>query len=399
MPSHQLHEKIGRLTEQPSVWEQPIGYDLSITSDQVAVEQLIDDGQVTRIYDPVAYIAEDLYSIQHPDAMDNESQRKEYVDQVISRGEEFGRWFHFTDDGTLVRYPDRQDHFDLRTARNNNLTTKEEQRKIGSATIAIYGLSVGRSIAEGLVGSGIGSTYVLGDFDHITPTNLNRLHSSVEKVGGPKLDDLAWDISRIDPYVKQIHDRSGYTKESNRLLDDCNPDLIIEEVDNLPAKALLRKYASSRKVPLMMVTDLGKKSIIDIEMHNLESVAPFLGKVSEELNEALISDEYSEKQKRQAMSKIVGVRNLSPRIVQSFMDVGAKTTGAPQLRRTVYLGASLATESAEKILLGRVKKSMSRTASLTSILGEKSRDGLRADIGVWRNFLRYMIDDSSDRNK
>jgi hypothetical protein len=32
-------------------------------------------------------------------------------------------------------------------------------------------------------------------------------------------------------------------------------------------------------------------------------------------------------------------------------------------------------------------------------LGEKSRDGLRADIGVWRNFLRYMIDDSSDRNK
>lgn len=384
-----LLDKMKALRTESS-WEPPVEFDLSRVKDQIDFENLIDEGGVNQIDDQAEMVARDLFLVNHPDLAHDKNQEDEFARGIMAQGESFGRWFYFPWEKRIIRYPSQEDLFAMRTARNKNIITDEEQRKLGSSTIALYGLSVGSSIATGLVQSGVGSTYVIGDFDTITPTNLNRMSATVEDIGSSKVDYVAKVISKTDPYIRQVHDRCGYTPGSLALLDTYTPDLLIEEVDNLSAKALMRQYASTRHVPLIMATDLGKKSIIDIELHNKERVKPFLGKVSARLYESLLHGEYSAAQETKAKSQIVGLKNVSTRMVRSVMDIGRTTTGNPQLRHVVTLSESLAVEAAAGILLDRVKKSGSHGVSLPGVLRERSPDSLKMVLRTWRDFADYI---------
>ena len=385
-----MQDRIHRLRTGPAMWEEPTCFDLSDSSHQLRVDELQREGLIREVYDPAISIADDLFSIRHPEALSDASQREEYIKSQLDKRHEFGRWFYFPWDGSLTRYPERVDHFDLRTARNRNLVTEEEQRRIGLATIAVYGLSVGRLVTETLVMSGIGSKYILGDFDTVSPTNLNRMSATMQDVGGFKVDNLAKRISKVDPYIEQVHDRSGFSDGSMGLLDAHSPSLVVEEVDQLGAKVGLREYARSRAIPLVMATDLGSRAIVDTEIYGSRGVRPFLGRVPSSLYGRLLEGTANEVQKREALMRIVGPFNLSTRMIDSAMEVGETISGNPQLGRVAMVGAALAAETVEEILLGRRLKSGSKKVSIRDVLGLTSRTGVLELMRVWRRVPGYM---------
>jgi molybdopterin/thiamine biosynthesis adenylyltransferase len=344
-----LREKI----ESPSTWSQPHRLDLSSPDDQARVEDMIRIGQIDKVIDRLDIIAEDLHSYHNPGSKVDNDVRRLFVDEVTRQGIEFGTWFYFPWDKKIVHYPDEQTHRKLLTSRNRNLITDQEQQLLYGSTVAVFGLSVGSNVVEEIVLSGIGGNLVIGDPDHVEPSNLNRIRAGFSDVGSHKLDRIAIRISERDPYIKQVHFREGIDHDSVEELSDFLPDIIFDEVDDIRTKVALRLFAKEKGIPLVMVTDLGDKSIIDIERHDQENVAIFGGRLKQETINSIVKGDLDNDSIRRLTVKIVGIRHITPRLIESVMRVGDSLPGLPQLGMTASMGGSMAAFSAREILLGR----------------------------------------------
>jgi molybdopterin/thiamine biosynthesis adenylyltransferase len=407
---------IASRAQAPLEWTEPTQFDLTSWADQQEVARRFADGRIATTIDRVDDIANDLFEMHHPDLKADNAARADFVADIRSQGAGFGNWVAFDWDKSLVRYPEQQDHQDLRTFRNKNLITADEQTKLLNATVAVFGLSVGSNVVEQLTLSGIGGTLALGDFDRLSPSNLNRIKSSMGLVGMRKLDIVASKTSQIDPYIKQVHFHEGANQESLTRLAELQPDIIFDEIDDLATKALLRQFAARQRIPLIMATDVGDTSIIDVERYDLGTGVPFNGRLKgsevdqllegalppeqrqklmgkivglrhvpdgatpeslgqlEELrhtisllNEAdelvrevddlaakqLLEGGLSFEQRQRMMTKIVGLRHASARLLDSAMETNKTLGGLPQLGATASMGGSLSAVAAREIIIGR----------------------------------------------
>lgn len=268
-----------------------------------------------------------------------------------------GVWVHFPWSNTLVRYPDRDAHFHLRTYRNRDLITPEEQQKLRTARIAVFGLSVGSNIVDQFAQIGLGGAFLISDYDRLSPTNLNRLRATMSSVGMTKVDILARKLSEVDPWIEQVHLPDGFDENTEAVLNEFKPDILIEEVDDLPAKAKLRLWAAKTGTPLLMAGDYGEKSVLDVERHDLATVRPFNGQLSTATFERLLTGDIDDAEARQMLIKLVGVRNISVRLLRSGLNLDGELAGTPQLGSTASAGATLASVAARAILTGEPLKS------------------------------------------
>lgn len=383
-----LETKLNQLRSSRVGWQQPDMYTVDGEANLV-FNSLLESGQI-EVVDPIEDIIDDLREMRHPDKVEDQEFREQFDAGMTTLGLSYGTWTHLPWRRSLIRYPEKNDHRDLRTFRNQHLVTAEEQQVLNQASIAVFGLSVGSNITDQLVQSGIGDTYVLGDFDRLSPTNLNRIRATMGQVGLRKVDIMAQKISEVDPYITQYHVHDGYSDDADAVLDIARPDIIIEEVDDLSTKAKLRAYAAKHNTPLIMVTDLGEKSIIDIERHDQEDVKPFNGKISQGLFDDLMADSLNEKEKRAALMKIAGIRHLSPRIIESAMDKGRVLGGLPQLGATAVAGAALANTATREILLGRKMRSGSYVQSPKKTLNLQRPTTLGQDVATYKKFLKFL---------
>ena len=342
------------LTERaqgPDVWSEPTSFDLSNDADRAEVERLITNGEITGVIDRISEIAHELFELRHPDRQGDAQLRQEFVDGIMAQGAAFGRWFQFPWSKQLVRYPDEADHRALRTARNKNLVTEEEQEQLYKAAVVVGGLSVGSNVVRELVTSGIGGTLILADPDHIGPTNLNRLNGGMTHVGRSKIDHAAIQISEADPYIKQVHFREGITPDNLTELAEYQPSVIFDEVDSMAAKVAMRGFAKEQGVPLVMVTDVGERSVVDVERHDLEDVTPFGGRLSSEMVDKIATGTATVEEIRKSMVAIVGLGNISTKMLESFLEVGQTLPGMPQLGTTASKGGALGADTAREIIL------------------------------------------------
>lgn len=345
-----LHQK----AEVNSEWVEPNLYDLNDDRDRAAVHHRVKSGHIETVVDNVDVIADELYEIDNPSKKDDVAARAEYVEDIKNQGTGFGTWVEFPQDKKLVRYPDVDDHRRLRTARFRNIVTDNEQNSLYDANVAVYGLSVGSSVVEALSMAGVGGKYILGDFDKLAPTNLGRFRTGFENIGKDKLGIVADKISKTDPYIEQIHHAKGFNSSAIDELLDNNPDVMFDEVDNMAAKALMRIVARKNGIPLVMATDLGDRSVIDVERYDLKSeeVKPFHGKLSELEVEKMANGEMTEDELRRMPAKILGLRHVTTRMLQSVVEVDKTLAGLPQLGSTATVGGVLASTAAREIILG-----------------------------------------------
>ena len=330
-----------------SEWQSPTAFDLNIDADKLALKELLDGGNVHSIHD--TFEASELFEYQHPLEQNNAQLQKEFSDDIKARREKIGAWFHYPWSRSLVHLPNKSDYQSLRTLRNRNIITNEEQSVLLSARPLIAGMSVGSNVVEQLIHSGIGGSYTLADFDTLSLSNLNRIHAGVSQVSEDKIDIIAKKISELDPYINQIHMRQGVTRNSLEALPEL-PSIIFDEVDDLCVKALLREYAQKNRIPLVMATDVGETSIIDIERHDIENVRPFNSRLSRETIEWMLSGKLTDADKKKITAKLIGLGNASIRLLSSIVD--ETVTGTPQLGPTASIGGGLAAIVTRDILLG-----------------------------------------------
>lgn len=389
-----LEMQLTQHLRKPVQWSPPTEFDLTSTEARHELGNRFSVGEIRTVFDPVVEVANDLYEYNHPDKKDDVQRREAFVDDILRQGSQYGRWFLFPWSGELVRYPEMAEHRALRTSRNRDLITADEQSRLYDSTVAVFGLSVGSKVVENLVTSGIGGKIIIGDPDSITPSNLNRLSAGFTDVGSLKLDTAAKNISEIDPYIEQVHFTDGVTNENLELLNEHKPAVVFDEVDDLAIKAALRKFGDKAGVPIVMATDLGDRSLIDVERYDLSDTKPFNGRLKPAEVESLAEGSVSPERVLKLMMKIVGIRHITSRMLQSAMEIDKTLPGMPQLGTTAAVGGAHAAIAAREIILGRKLSSGRYVCSPKKTLHLQPQATVKEGLGTVKSFVQNMRESS-----
>lgn len=333
-------------------WSEPICYDPYLSEDRLDMQRRIAVGGA-KIHRKVAQIAEDLFELQHPDQKNDPNARQRFIDPVVAEGDYFGKWHYFAWSNQLVQYPDAETHWSLLAFRNRELISANELRKIGSATVAHVGLSVGSHILEQTSHMALGRKVILADPDTVSIPNLNRIHVGMAEVGMRKTDVAGIRLSELNPYVKQIHFSEGMTPGNVDEFARHHPNLIFEEVDHLPTKVLMRKLAYRLGAALIMATDTGDLTMIDVERYDKGDINPFLGRFTVAEIEMIEKQNPTPEQTVRLIIKLIGLENISLRLAQSLGQIGMMLGGIAQLGTTASVGGAYAAVAGREILLGR----------------------------------------------
>jgi hypothetical protein len=349
-----INEGLALRAQKPAVWQQPEMFDLNEADDIAKIELKLAGGDFAAVVDPIESVAHDLFVYHHGPQQNDSEARDKYVGEIQSQGASYGKWFHFPWSNKLVHYPDMADLRDLRTSRNRELVTREEQLQLYAASIAVMGLSVGSNVVERLVTSGIGGELILADPDTLETSNLNRINASYLEVGSRKIDVAARKISEADPYITQVHMVEGVNEINLAELKEHRPSIIVDEIDNLAMKAVIRLFAYKEGIPVIMATDVDDVAPLDVERYDLGTATPFGGRLTESQVTKLAANELSLAELNAVRIGMVGMENVTPRLMESVQKIATGALGGlPQLGTTAAVGGSHVTLGARQIILGR----------------------------------------------
>ncbi|MFA6353322.1 MAG: ThiF family adenylyltransferase [Candidatus Paceibacterota bacterium] len=259
---------------------------------------------------------------------------------------------------SIVKTVRKEDYLELKTNRNRDLITKEEQVKLRNARVGIFGMSVGSNIAFVLTQAGVANEITISDFDELDTTNLNRIIAGVHQIGLNKCIVAARHIYEDNPFAKITVLPNGVSKQTiEKLLKQKRLDLIVDEIDNMAIKIDIRVLAQKYKVPVVMVTDNGEGIVLHIERYDLAHKKIF-GK-EKVYFESLVSSGFSkEKIAELIISDIVGgVGKVDKRMHQSVTKVLRKELVSwPQLGSAAILAGVMATYAIKQVILGYDKR-------------------------------------------
>ncbi|HEY4523574.1 MAG TPA: ThiF family adenylyltransferase [Candidatus Paceibacterota bacterium] len=278
---------------------------------------------------------------------------------------ETGSWVFFPWNATLVHYLPKEMHEELRTARNKNLITKDEQEKFYNAKIGVAGLSVGSHVALTIAMMGGCRLMKLADPDELSGSNLNRIRGDFTGLGEKKIDLVSRQIYQMNPYA-EIHDYPEGVNEENIGEFMNSLDIIVDELDNFEMKIRLRLEAKKRRIPLIMATDNGDNVICDIERYDLdENFKIFNGALGDFGLADLAKTPPADFPK--IASRIAGPELVVPRMMASVMEVGKTLYSWPQLGDAATLSGVVVAYLTRKIALGEEIKSGKLEVNLDKI--------------------------------
>ncbi|OGZ96399.1 MAG: hypothetical protein A2679_00055 [Candidatus Sungbacteria bacterium RIFCSPHIGHO2_01_FULL_54_26] len=304
-----------------------------------------------------------------------------------------GRWVYFPWLSALSHILEDKEFQMVRTARNRNLITADEQKKFYNSVIGIAGLSVGNSVALAIVLSGGGRHMRLADYDRLALSNTNRIRAGVESLGVSKAEMTARQIYALNPYARIDLFPEGLTDQNMKKFFEGPPkaNVIIEEIDNLAIKHRVREYAKRLGIPVIMGTDDGDNAVVDIERYDLYPKTPIfhgrLGKVSyEELN-AL-----PKMKAGFTVARHVGPENVPLRMQESLAEIGKTIVTWPQLGGSALLNACALAYCSRKILTGQPLVSNRAIISLDEKLEPSydSKPRRKKRVAVARRFAKKI---------
>jgi len=245
-------------------------------------------------------------------------------------------------------------YFKLRTARNRNIITDEEQKNYRSAKVGVVGLSVGSAIVSALAMSGGPKVLKIADFDEVEISNLNRIKAKLIDVGTNKTTVSAREVWELDPFAEIYLYESGVTKENldEFIAGDSKLDIFIDEMDSVEMKAASRLVCKKEKIPVLMATDNGDNVLLDVERFDLEPERPIFHGLVEE-KEVLGASNLSYGEWVKLVTKIVDPSYLPKRMIESVSEIGKTVAAIPQLGQTAAVAGAAMAYAVRKIANGQ----------------------------------------------
>lgn len=359
---------------------EPTIFNLKLEKDRRVVKKLFASHQILSVSDDYEEQLRELFGIKNPSwvyapgfaekfkafhaGLKKQAQKNSRATTKASAKNlaEHGRWVFYPWLGSLVHVLPEADFQLVRTARNRNLILPEEQDRFYNATIGIGGLSIGSSVAAAIVLQGGGRRIRLADMDRLALTNTNRVKAGVENLGVLKVVVTARQIYEMNPYAHVEIFADGLTpKNIGRFFDGL--DIMIDELDNLAVKYLIREQARKHRIAVVMAADNGDNSVVDVERYDLNPKTPFFhGRMGNVTYAQLATlDKFGI---GKMITKHVGPENVTERMQQSLVQMGKTIVSWPQLGGAALMNGSAVAYCVRKILNGQPVESNRALLSL-----------------------------------
>ena len=328
---------------------------------------------INQAIDEYKNLLEELFLIRNPRYRFDKNYSAEFekfIKDHIGAGtiESAGNWFYFPWNKFLVHFLPDDMHQEIRTARNKNIITADEQQKFYNFKVGVAGMSVGSHPALTLVMMGAARVMKVADPDEISGSNLNRLRYGFTLLGINKCEVVARQIYEMNPYAELYEYPKGITMENipEFLAGPPKLDVLVEEVDNLEMKIRLRLEAKKLGIPVVMATDNGDNAIVDIERYDIDrNLRLFNGAAGN------LSIEEFQKFQLQDMpklaTKIAGPNIVVPRMLRSLLEVGRTLYSWPQLGDAATLSGVAVAYVVKRLALGEPIKTGKLEINLDSI--------------------------------
>lgn len=273
------------------------------------------------------------------------------------------------------------------TTRNTLLITDTEQRKLASATVGFFGLSVGSHAALTWMMLSRAKDIKIADPDIISPSNLNRLRLGWSTIGKRKMSIIKKDLLDMHPAAR-VH--TLITTDSVHMETFCTSvptvDCIVDEIDDLEGKVLLRKFARDLRVPLISAVDVGDNVFIDIERYDTQpNTKFFLGRIPD--IECIELASLTHAQKARFIISLVGLEHNSVAMLASLLAIGKKIGTWPQLGSTATIAGGIVASTIKRIVLGERIQSGRYVFDMDALLGKSMR---RAELAMRQSYTRRI---------
>ncbi len=347
-----------------------------LPDDRDALSDLFEEDLRIEVFDRIEAQIGELLATRHPGRRlppeELSAMVREHVERAGKAPQTYGVWVYYPWSHRLVHLLDEPEFVELRTSRNRDKITQEEQSRLAGSRVGVVGLSVGQSAALAVALERSCGELRLADFDDVGLSNLNRIRTGVHNLGAQKVVVTAREIAEIDPFLRVVCLKEGLTGDTiERFFHEGGKlDLCLEECDSLAMKVEVRHKARAERVPVLMETS--DRGMLDVERFDLEPDRPILhGRVGD-VTPAEVAG-MSREEAFAFVMKIVGEDTVSPRMRASLAQVGRTLCTWPQLASSVVLGGGLIADVARRVLLGEEVPSGRYFADVDELLAGGSR--------------------------
>lgn len=329
--------------------------------DSQRLKALEKSGEILNEVDIFEDCLNELFEIEHPWLKPSNGAflptKAAYLEKWKKKGlfKNQGVWVYYPWSKLLMHFPDEQMYVRLRTSRNRNLITEDEQVILNTKTIGIAGMSVGSNVLNTMVLTGLGRRFKIADFDTISVPNLNRIMAPASAVGINKAIYFARKSLEVDPFLEIEAFSKGLRKQDfQSFFLDKRIDVFVEEMDNPYMKIETRKFARKHKIPVIMAADNGDGALIDVERFDHEPERSlFHGRFEKLIDLDSIKSELTFSEKLTIIANIVHLEEATPRAQDSLKQVGTILNTWPQLGTAALLAGVSLTFIARRILLAK----------------------------------------------
>jgi molybdopterin/thiamine biosynthesis adenylyltransferase len=314
----------------------------------------------------------ELFFVENPHLKKSDADALKLANNFALKNDYKELWVYYPWLNLCVKIPSEDGYFKLRTARNRNLITEDEQVTYRNVKVGIAGLSVGYSILASLVSTGGPKMIKIADFDELEISNLNRIRATLPDIGTNKAHIAARKALELDPFIDfEIWDTGLDESSLNAFLLKPKLDIFIDEMDDIYLKAIARNICKENKIPVLMATDNVDGSILDVERFDLEPDRPiFHGNVPELEGRAPnkpLPDDWV-----RLFHLIVDTSLLPKRLIDSMQLIGKTLSGGPQLDTGASISGASVAYAVRQIAIGELLTSGKYSISLENEISRGS---------------------------
>jgi len=284
----------------------------------------------------------ELFYIRHPQYKKSMPETEPELNKFLETISVPDCYIYYPWRQAVVHTVDEAHYYELRTARNKNIITQEEQKKYSKITVGIIGLSIGAAPLHNLVATSGPRQIKIADYDTVEISNLNRLPATLLDLGANKALVAARRVWELDPYVKlqALPEKISESNLNEFIAGTPKIGILIDAMDTLDIKIMSRLKCREQKIPVIMATSNANSVILDVERFDLEPGRPlFHGRIGDMgMADAKDLSRTTDFQRWiKLATKIVDPMVQMPRMHDSLQAIGKSISDVPQLGTTINL--------------------------------------------------------------